>query len=111
MGKPTGKVAAARQPDRWAVRQRIQGAADRRGYAPVTTAKHMIHLGHLSRWLEVRGMDAADLTRDRLGQFVVLAGFGGSPDLLAAEPAARARDSGRAGCGISTASGAAGLGS
>ena len=72
MGKPTGKVAAALAagplgPFASAYREQL----DRRGYAPVTTAKHMIHLGHLSRWLEVRGMDAADLTRDRLGQFVV----------------------------------------
>jgi hypothetical protein len=31
----------------------------------------MIHLGHLSRWLEVGGMDAAGLNRERLRQFVV----------------------------------------
>lgn len=30
----------------------------------------MIHLGHLSRWLEIHGMSPADLTRERLGQFV-----------------------------------------
>lgn len=72
MGKRTGKVAAALAagplgPFVCAYRERL----DRRGYAPVTTAEHVIHLGHLSRWLEAGGMGAADLNRDRLGQFVV----------------------------------------
>lgn len=72
MGKPTGKVAAALAagplgPFASAYRERLDG----QGYAPVTIAKHVIHLGHLSRWLEAGGMGAADLNRDRLGQFVV----------------------------------------
>jgi len=58
MGKPTGKVvsilaAGPLGPFADAYREQLT----RRGYAPVTMAKHMIHLGHLSRWLEVRGMD------------------------------------------------------
>lgn len=71
MGKPTGKVvsvlaAGPLGPFADAYRERLT----RRGYAPVTTAKHVIHLGHLSRWLGVHGMGPADLTRERLGQFV-----------------------------------------
>ena len=71
MGKPTGKVvsvlaAGPLGPFADAYRVRLT----RRGYAPVTTAKHVIHLGHLSRWLEVQGMGPADLTRERLGRFV-----------------------------------------
>ena len=71
MAKPTGKVvsvlaAGPLGPFADACRERLT----RRGYAPVTVAKHVIHLGHLSRWLEVRGMGPADLTRERLGQFV-----------------------------------------
>ena len=72
MGMPTGKVAAVLAtgplgPFAAAYRERLS----RLGYAPVTTAKHVIHLGHLSRWLEAGGMDAADLNRERLRQFVV----------------------------------------
>jgi site-specific recombinase XerD len=71
MSKPTGKIvsvlaAGPLGPFADAYRERLTG----RGYAPVTTAKHVIHLGHLSRWLEVHGMGPADLTRERLGQFV-----------------------------------------
>ena len=71
MAKPTGKVvsvlaAGPLGPFADACRERLT----RRGYAPVTVAKHVIHLGHLSCWLEVRGMGPADLTRERLGQFV-----------------------------------------
>jgi integrase/recombinase XerD len=72
MGKPTGKVATVLAagplgPFADAYRERL----NRQGYAPVTMAKHVIHLGHLSRWLEVGGMGAADLNRERLEQFVV----------------------------------------
>ena len=71
MGKPTGKVArmlAAGPLGSFAdaYRERLTG----RGYAPVTASKHVIHLGHLGHWLEVHGMGPADLTRERLGQFV-----------------------------------------
>lgn len=71
MGEPTGKVASVLAagplgPFAGAYEERLI----RRGYTPVTTAKHVIHLGHLSRWLEVHGMGPADLTRERLGQFV-----------------------------------------
>jgi integrase/recombinase XerD len=71
MGKPAGKVArmlAAGPLGSFAdaYRERLTG----RGYAPVIASKHVIHLGHLSRWLEVHGVGPADLTRDRLGQFV-----------------------------------------
>lgn len=71
MGKPTGKVvrmlaAGPLGPFAGAYKERLTG----RGYAPVTVAKHVIHLGYLSRWLEVHGMGPADLTRERLGQFV-----------------------------------------
>ena len=71
MGKPIGKVvsvlaAGPLGPFADVFRERLT----KRGYAPVTTAKHVIHLGHLSRWLEVHGMGPADLTRERLGQFV-----------------------------------------
>jgi hypothetical protein len=63
MGKPTGKVVRMLAtgplgPFAGAYRERLAG----RGYAPVTVAKHVIHLGHLSRWLEVHGMGPADLT-------------------------------------------------
>ena len=68
MGEPTGKVvsvlaAGPLGPFAGAYRERLT----RRGYAPVTTAKHVIHLGHLSRWLEVHGMGPADLTRGGWG--------------------------------------------
>jgi hypothetical protein len=71
MGKPTGKVvrmlaAGPLGPFADAYRERLT----RRGYTPVTTAKHVIHLGHLSCWLEVHGMGPADLNCERLGQFV-----------------------------------------
>lgn len=71
MGKPTGKVvsvlaAGPLGPFADAYRERLTG----RGYARVTTAEHVIHLGHLGCWLEVHGMGPADLTRERLGQFV-----------------------------------------
>ena len=71
MGKPTGKVArmlAAGPLGSFADAywERLTG----RGYASVTASKHVIHLGHLSHWLEVHGMGPADLTRERLGQFV-----------------------------------------
>jgi hypothetical protein len=71
MGKPTGKavgVLAAGPLGPFAddYRERLNW----RGYTPVTTAKHVIHLGHLSRWLEVHGMGPTDLTRERIGQFV-----------------------------------------
>ena len=71
MGEPAGKVvsvlaAGPLGPFADAYKERLT----RRGYTPVTTARHVIHLGHLSRWLEVHGMGAADLTRERIGQFV-----------------------------------------
>ena len=71
MGKPAGKVARMLAagplgPFADAYRERLI----RRGYTPVTAAKRVIHLGHLSRWLEVHGMGPADLNCGRLGQFV-----------------------------------------
>lgn len=68
---PTGKVvsvlaAGPLGPFADAYKERLT----RRGYTPVATAKHVIHLGHLSRWLEVHGMGPADLTREQIGQFV-----------------------------------------
>ncbi len=111
MGEPIGKVvsvlaAGPLGPFADAYKERLT----RRGYTPVTTAKHVIHLGHLSRWLEVHGMGPADLTRAGWAVRGGPAGSDRSSGLLAAGPAATAGDPGRAGCGIGAACSAAGLG-
>lgn len=42
-----------------------------RGYKPGTIIDELRHVGRLSRWLEERQLSAADLSNERLGQFLV----------------------------------------
>jgi integrase/recombinase XerD len=48
-----------------------------RGYTPLTTVNELRQIGRLSRWLETRGLSAAELSRERIGQFVVWQRAGG----------------------------------
>lgn len=42
-----------------------------RGYTPLTVVNELRQLAHLSRWLEAAGMSAADVTTERLEEFVL----------------------------------------
>lgn len=72
MGRPTSKptnvrVAGPLAPFAGAYRARLRD----RGYTPLTVVNETRQLAHLSRWLEASGMGAADLSRERLEQFVL----------------------------------------
>lgn len=49
----------------------------RRGYTPLTTVSELRQVGRLSRWLEVGGLAAADLSVERVEQFLVWQRSGG----------------------------------
>jgi integrase/recombinase XerD len=40
------------------------------GYTPLSAANQVRVLAHLSRWMEARGLDAGELTGERLGEFL-----------------------------------------
>ena len=42
-----------------------------RGYTPLTTVSELRQVGRLSRWLEARGLSAAELSIERVEQFLV----------------------------------------
>lgn len=72
MGRATSKpsnvrVAGPLAPFADAYRARLRD----RGYTPLTIVNETRQLAHLSRWLEAGGMGAAELSRERLEQFVV----------------------------------------
>ena len=48
-----------------------------RGYTPLTIVNQLREAARLSRWLAAGGLTAAELTRDRIGVFVVLQRAGG----------------------------------
>jgi integrase/recombinase XerD len=48
-----------------------------RGYTPLTTVNELRQVGRLSRWLESRGLSAADLSVERVGQFLIWQRAGG----------------------------------
>jgi site-specific recombinase XerD len=41
-----------------------------RGYTPLTTVSQLRQVGRLSRWLEARGLSAAELSRERIERFL-----------------------------------------
>lgn len=49
-----------------------------RGYTPLTTVNELRQMGRLSRWLEASGLGAADLSGERVEQFLALQRAGGS---------------------------------
>ena len=49
----------------------------RRGYTPLTIVNHLREAARLSRWLDAGGLTAAELTRDRIEEFVVSRRAGG----------------------------------
>lgn len=49
-----------------------------RGYTPLTIVNQLREAARLSRWLEAGGLTAAELTRDRIGRFLVLQRAGGA---------------------------------
>lgn len=72
MGRPTSKVTNVRvagplAPFVGAYKVRLRD----RGYTPLTVVNELRQVAHVSRWLEASGMGAAELTRERLEQFVV----------------------------------------
>jgi len=48
-----------------------------RGYTPLTTVNELRQVGRLSRWLDAGGLSAADLSGERVEQFVVWQRAGG----------------------------------
>ena len=48
-----------------------------RGYTPLTTVSELRQVGRLSRWLEARGLSAAELSVERIEQFLVWQRAGG----------------------------------
>ena len=48
-----------------------------RGYTPLTTVNELRQVGRLSRWLESRGLSAAELSVDRVKQFLIWQRAGG----------------------------------
>ena len=48
-----------------------------RGYTPLTTVNELRQVGRLSRWLESRGLSAAELSVERIEQFLIWQRAGG----------------------------------
>jgi integrase/recombinase XerD len=48
-----------------------------RGYTPLTTVNELRQVGRLSRWLEARGLSAAELNVERVEQFLIWQRAGG----------------------------------
>jgi site-specific recombinase XerD len=48
-----------------------------RGYTPLTVVKQLRQVGRLSRWLETRGLTVAELSAERVEQFVAFQRAGG----------------------------------
>ena len=71
MGRPTSKVTNVRVAGPLAPFADVYKARLRdRGYTPLTIVNEVRQLAHLSRSLEASGLGAAELTRERLEQFV-----------------------------------------
>ena len=49
-----------------------------RGYTPLTLVNQLHEAARLSRWLEAGGLTAAELTRDRIDEFLGLQRAGGA---------------------------------
>jgi integrase/recombinase XerD len=71
MGLPRSRVARVRMrgplaPFTEDLRTDLLGA----GYTPLTVVNKLRSIGYVSRWLEVRGLDADDLTEQRLDEYL-----------------------------------------
>jgi integrase/recombinase XerD len=72
MGRPTSRVSNVRvsgplAPFVESYRARLRA----RGYTPLTMVNELRQLAHLSRWLQAAGLGAADVSSERLEQFVL----------------------------------------
>jgi integrase/recombinase XerD len=57
-----------------------------RGYTPLTTVNELRQVGRLSRWLEAGGLPAADLSRERVDEFLVWQRATGCPSSAVSRP-------------------------
>jgi site-specific recombinase XerD len=71
MSRPTSKVAVVRVPGPLApFASAFREALSAAGYTPLSTVNQLRLMTHLSRWLDSRGLSAADLTDDRVEQYL-----------------------------------------
>ncbi len=78
MGKPATRVTEVH------VRGPLAGVADgfkghlkESGYTPLTSVNKLQLLAHLSRWLDAKGLETADLTEERIQEYVEFRRAGG----------------------------------
>lgn len=57
-----------------------------RGYTPLTTVGELRQVAQLGRWLDAEGLSAADLSRDRVEQFLAWRRAGGCPASAMSRP-------------------------
>ena len=57
-----------------------------RGYTPLTTVNQLRQVARLSRWLQAGGLSAADLTRERVAEFLVWQRAAGCPSSAVSRP-------------------------
>jgi site-specific recombinase XerD len=81
MSRPTSKVAEVRVPGPLApFAAAFKSTLLELGYTPLSAVVQLRLMVHLSRWLEARGMSAADLTDDRAEEYLAdrrAAGYAG----------------------------------
>lgn len=72
MGRPKSRVASVRVRGPLApIADAYQARLRERGYTPLTMVNELRQFAHLSGWLEASGIDVADVTDERLEEFVV----------------------------------------
>jgi len=90
MNSPTSKVAEVRVPGPLApFATAFQEALAAAGYTPLSAVVQLRLMVHLSRWLEARGLSAADLTDERARQYLAerrSAGYTGLTGRRAMDP-------------------------
>jgi integrase/recombinase XerD len=83
MSRPSSKVAEVRvlgplAPFASALREALSAA----GYTPLSAVSQLRLMAHLSRWLDARGLSAADLSEERVEQYLADRRAGGYAGLI-----------------------------
>lgn len=90
MNSPTSKVAEVRVPGPLApFASAFREALSAAGYTPLSAVNQLRLMTHLSRWLDARGLAAADLTDERVEQYLAercAAGYTGLISRRAMDP-------------------------
>jgi integrase/recombinase XerD len=87
MGRPASRVCRVLMAGPLAPFAKEYSAELRgRGYTPLTTVNQLRQVARLSCWLQAGGLSAADLTRERVGEFLVWQRASGCPSSVVSRP-------------------------